>query len=100
MAITKTINFQLEVLPAGDLFCEVSPISLTVRKPNPAVFQVTIRSLNEYAGSVDLAVAGAAASVESPVALASGETKIVPVTIETEGLADGVANLALTITGN
>lgn len=99
MAITKTVNFTLEVLPAADLFCEVSPVYLGVRKGGVAVFTITVRSVNDFAGTVDLTVTGLASPITASAALAAGGTANLPVSIDTAAIAEGPVTLSGTIVG-
>lgn len=97
MAIEKNIPFTLEVLPPADLFCEISPVSLAVRRGNPAVFTVTLRSLNDLAGTVSLEVQGLAAPITSETLLAAGEEKSVIVSIPTDEVDVAVHALNLNV---
>jgi len=104
MTIEKQLTFSLEVLAPANIFCEVSPISLSVRKGHPANFQITIQSLEDFAGLVGMSLSGLGAGMlatfgESSFALVAGATKVVPLAITTDDATVGAVQLQLNIIG-
>lgn len=99
MAIEKSITFTLEVLPAADLFCEVSPAYLGVRKGRVATFEILVRSLNGFAGTVDVTVTGLASPITASVGLGAGEEGTIPIVIDTAAITEASYTLHGAIVG-
>ncbi len=56
--IEKQVNFTLEVLAPPDIFLEITPPAQAVRQGRLAYFDVAVRALNGFAGSVELTIEG------------------------------------------
>jgi len=99
MAIEKIINFSLEVLAPADLFCEIAPLAQGIRQGRVALYTLTIRSLNEFAGAVDIVLSGLPVAQSYAATLASGGEVAVPISIDTAALAAQPYALVLTVVG-
>jgi hypothetical protein len=99
VAIEKTISFSLEVLPAADFFCELVPLSQAVRHGRVANYSLTIRSLNDFAGTVDVTLEGLTPQPSWTEVLAAGEETTIPVAIPTLPLSPQAYSLTLRIVG-
>lgn len=58
MAITRTVNFTLEVLAPEDIFLTLTPLALAVRQGGVAVYNITVQALNDFAGPVTFTLEG------------------------------------------
>lgn len=96
MAITKTVNFTLEILAPADIAVTIAPLTQRVKQGTLAVYTVTLQSLNDFAGAVALAITGLPAALNYSANLVAGGTANVTVNIDTAGLA--VQTYALTLT--
>jgi hypothetical protein len=99
MAIEKIINFTLEVLPPADLFCEVVPLAQAVRIGRVAHYTVNLRSLEDFAGTVDITVEGLPVALSFSTTLTAGGEAAVPVDIDTTALSARAYSLTLRVVG-
>lgn len=98
MAITKTVNFTLEVLAPADIAVTLVPLTQKVKQGTAAVYTATLQSLNDFAGAVALAVTGLPTALNYNATLAANGTASVTITIETAALAVQTYPLVLTVT--
>ncbi len=98
MAITKTVNFTLEVLAPTDITCSILPVSQSVRLGLTAHYTLTLQSVNGFVGAVAIVLSGLGSARNYSATLAANGTATVAIDLDTTGLAVQTYPLVLTIT--